>query len=115
MRILPRAICKEFTVEKEQTTLNERGSQIKAWTPSGSFEGVITESSSYNRYGRDSRNLEKQPQHPYTHKVVHEGLPMAQVGDRLVFNGRYFYVVNTENPAEMGLVTLYKCEERTGV
>lgn len=51
--------------------------------------------------------------HPVSHNVVYDhAVPTARPGDYFLINGKRFYVHAIEDPGELGIVTLFKTEER---
>lgn len=58
--------------------------------------------------------LYRQISHPVSHVISHEGAPIAKAGDRLVNGNRVFYVQGVDCPGDLGIWTLYYCEEKTG-
>lgn len=56
----------------------------------------------------------QQAGHPISHVITHRGRPRAKPGDRFIYRNRAFYVQGVDNPGELGVWTLYYCEERAG-
>ncbi len=54
----------------------------------------------------------QQLQHPISHTIVQRGRPKAKEGDRLIHDGRIFYIKGFDDPDELGAVTIYYAEER---
>ena len=98
---------KEFTIETKGSGVDARGRPTTTgWTNAGTLKATLAEA--------DPRVQErwKQIQRPVSHTIVAKGAPQAEEGDRLVLNGRNFYIQGTENPGDMDDYTLYQCEER---
>ena len=55
----------------------------------------------------------QQMEHPISHVISHEGKPVAKTGDRLIHGDRAFYVQGVDDPGDLGLWSLYYCEERS--
>jgi len=106
MYLTPASLCRTFAVQHKTTDLNARGGRTASWQDVGTLQGVPADASP------DERLRWEQMQHPVTHTVAARGPAQAQVGDRLVLDGRHFYVQAVENPGGLDLWTLYRCEER---
>lgn len=53
-----------------------------------------------------------QMQHPISHTIVARGAPKAKTSDLLTCGKRKFFVQGFDNCGELGLYTIYYCEER---
>lgn len=106
----PENLWKDFAIESKSETMNSRGrSQDKYETANPKYINAILCGASPKQV------LEfQQAGHPITHVISHKGNPQAKAGDRLIFQERAFYVQGVDNPGELGVWTLYYCEERSG-
>lgn len=99
-------LLKTFQVERKKTGLNGKGARAATWIEVGTLRGVLADASPHDRLQW------KQMQYPVTHQIVQPGAPQTKQGDRLLYNGRKFYVQGVENPGELNAWTIIMCEER---
>lgn len=106
MLLRPRQLNKTFQAQTAPTTQNTRGGRKREWVDTVQIVGVLAEANA------SEREKWHQMQHPITHQVVSSGAPAAKEGDRLVLDGRHFYIQGVDNPGDLDLWTIYRCEER---
>lgn len=108
MFLRPKDLLRTFIIQKRTTkTDNNRGRAVPVWEDIGELVGILA-----NASPRETMQGQ-QLQHPVTHTIIQQGPPKAQAGDRLKLGDRYFYIqMIPENPGDLGLYTIYLCEER---
>ena len=108
MYLRPGSIFRDFIVERKMTTTNEIGRKRSEFKPTGGvIIGVLSDAktSEIQRW--------KELQHPITHTIVQKnGKIMAKEGDRLIRDGRYFFVQGVDDASMLGAFILYYVEER---
>lgn len=103
----PAALIKDFTVENRRTALDSEGKQSASWDPTGEvIRGTLAKASERQRLRW------KQLQHDISHSITAKHAPQAKAGERLVLNGRHFYISSVVNPMGLDLWTIYYCQER---
>lgn len=106
MYMTPASTLKTFDWEQRDTGLNGRGKATLSYSPAGQVQGVLAESSPVEKLRY------QQLQHPVTHQIVVKGVCNVVRGDRLTLNGHRYYVQDFQDVGQMGLWTIYYCEER---
>jgi SPP1 family predicted phage head-tail adaptor len=109
MYLTPGMLFKTFDWQRRTTAQDSRGRPVPTWSSMGQIRGIISDSSP------EEKLRYQQMQHPITHEIAAKGSPQAAPGDRLVLDGRHFYVQEVQNPAGLGLWTIYMVEERKDV
>lgn len=105
----PSELWKDFFVEMKTEQQNSRGRSIDHYESVGElFKAIL------NGAMPEQKLYYEQLQHPITHVISHRGKPRAKEGDRLVMKDRVFYVQGVDDPGDLGVWTLYYCEERSG-
>jgi hypothetical protein len=83
------------------------------WTSSG---GWVSNSVTFQAVLVSSRTGEivaaEELRFPATHQIIADGPPQASVQDRLQVGSRVFEILQTEDPGEMGIATIYSVVER---
>jgi len=100
-------VYKEYAVEKKSSGKNSDGRQTRDYKSTGTtLLGALSNA--------DPREQEKykQMQHPITHTIAQRGTAKAKAEDRLVRDGRKYYVQGVNDPGDLGLWTVYYVEER---
>jgi hypothetical protein len=110
MFLKPTELWREFVIERKSDDTNSRGREVNAWAkddPVQIVTGILASMSP------EEVEKFKQMQHPVSHQIAQQGSPKAKPGDRLVSSDdRTFYIEKVNNPAELGIWTVYYCEER---
>lgn len=110
MFFTPSELLKEFIVETKVPDVNERGREVASWQetePQTKVTGII------GQLSQQEKEKYRQMQVEITHTILSKGTPQAKNGDRFVFeDNRYLYIHKVENAAEIGLWTVYQCEEK---
>lgn len=110
---LPKSLRRTFVVEEETTTQGGDGRPKKAWTEVARFDGMLSEST-YREL-----QLSAGQSFTITNLVTQPGAPVAKLRQRLRLVPRpghpvrLWTVEGVENPADLGAVTVYQCEEVT--
>ncbi len=102
---LVEAARKTFEVQRYSTVQTDEGWR-QDWLRVGELVGVLTSATTNELMRSDQQSFDT------THRIVQKGAPVARLKDRLLLNGRYFYVEAVDNLAEMDRWTMYICEER---
>nr|WP_325297152.1 hypothetical protein [uncultured Dysosmobacter sp.] len=107
----PGNLFKDFWVETKDTAVSSRGrikSDYRQDDPAH-FLAVLAEAK--------PEEIERfhHLDHPITHTITQSGPPRAKAKDRLVHNGRIFYVQGVDNIGELSLWTIYYAQERSDV
>lgn len=110
-RLRPGNLFKDFWVESKITSLTSRGRPTSSFGKDEAvhFLAVLAEARP-TEIGRF-----RQIDHPITHTITQQGRPKARAKDRLIHDGRIFYVQGVDNPGDLGLWTIYYAEERSDV
>lgn len=105
----PENLWKDFTVETKTETTTSRGRAKENYTgtPTIFIRAILCGATSEQKLQYQQMN------HPISHTISHEGKPIAKEGDRLVLKNRAFYVQGVDDPGDLGIWTLYYCEERS--
>lgn len=103
----PGNLFRYFSVEKQCASVDGHGRPTQSYQPSQrKVKGVLA----------DATPVEKeqwqQVNHQITHTITQPGPPVAIEGDRLLYNGRVFYVQGIVHPGDLGLWTIYYAVER---
>lgn len=110
-RFRPGNLFKDFWVESKITSLTSRGRPTSSFGKDEAvhFLAVLAEAkpTEIERF--------RQIDHPITHTITQQGRPKAKAKDRLIHDGRIFYVQGVDNPGDLGLWTIYYAEERSDV
>lgn len=105
----PEGLWKDFTVEAKTDAPNSRGRVKESYgTDSPTFIHAVLCGAT-----TEQKAQYIQMQHPITHVISHTGKPVAKEGDRLIHGDRAFYVQGVDEPGEIGIWSLYYCEERS--
>ncbi|MGN0489338.1 MAG: head-tail adaptor protein [Ruminococcus sp.] len=104
----PEQLLKDFIVETKAESKTSRGRVIGDYAKDGSrtFKAILCGATP------EQRAQFKQINHTITHVISHRGNPKAKESDRLICDGKIYLINSIDNPGEMGLWTLYYCEER---
>ena len=111
--VLPKEVRREFVVEEEKTVRAGSGRSTQ-WVAQGNLTGALTSATTRELM------LSQQADFVISHVVVQPGPPKAKLRQRLRLPGdgtanrpdRLFHIVAVDNPADMGVATVYGCEER---
>lgn len=105
----PENLWKDFTIEVKTETTTARGRTKEAYTeqPDGFIHAILCGATT------EQKLQYQQMEHPISHVISHEGKPRAKAGDRLILENRTFYVQGVDDPGDLGIWTLYYCEERS--
>lgn len=104
----PEQLVKDFVIEKKTQSVSSRGrAQDKHDTEHPvHLEAILCGATPQQKYEYEQLG------HHITHVISHRGEPEAKEGDRLVHDGTVFYIHGVDNPGDMGIWSLYYCEER---
>lgn len=101
-------LFKDFVIEKKDETTTARGRPKASYDKSkgNQLRAVLADA--------DPREKERwrQQQHPISHIITQKGAPLAKEGDRLIFGSQIFYIQGVDDPAGLGIWTIYYVEER---
>lgn len=105
----PENAWKDFIVETKTETTTSRGRAKENYggKPSVFIRAILCGATT------EQKLQYQQMQHPISHVISHRGKPIAKEGDRLIFESRVFYVQGVDDPGDLGIWTLYYCEERS--
>ncbi|MCD8195892.1 MAG: hypothetical protein LUE24_03015 [Lachnospiraceae bacterium] len=105
----PENLWKDFTVERKTEAVNSRGRAVDAYDTENPryIHAILCGASTTEKLAYS------QAEHPITHTISHKGKPVAKAGDRLILRNRAFYIQSLDDPGDLGLWTLYYCEERS--
>ncbi len=108
----PGNLFKDFWVEKRITGKTSRGRKTATFQSEGAphLLAVLAEAKP-----EEIERFRQQNAHPITHTITQRGRPKAGPEDRLVYQGRYFYIQGVDCPGDLGLWTIYYAEERSDV
>lgn len=95
-----------FTIQQRTDSQTARGRVGSTYNGATTLEGVLVDATPFEQ------EKFKQSGHPITHTIKQTGPKKAEEGDRLVHDGRFFYIQTVENPADLGIRTLYRVQER---
>ena len=99
---------KVFTIERAGYGETDGGTPVD-----GQPELISSCEGSIARATQRQKEEWRQNNHPISHRIVVRGETVAKATDVFVTeSGRKFYVQGTGNPLEVGIFTVYYCEER---
>lgn len=112
LHLRPGNLFKDFWVEKCVTGKTSRGRKTAAFQSEGAprLLAVLAEAKP-----EEIERFRQRSAHPITHTITQRGRPKAKPEDRLVYQGRYFYIQGVDCPGDLGLWTIYYAEERSDV
>jgi hypothetical protein len=106
----PENLWKDFNLERKTEAVNSRGKAVDSYdTENPIFIHAILCGAT-----PEEQMAFKQAGHPVSHTISHQGHPIGKPGDRLVMGPRTFYIQSVDDPGDLGIWTLYYCEERGG-
>lgn len=102
-------LFKDFVIETKNEGRTARGRITESYTnrTGKRLSAVLADASP------EEKERWNQQQHPITHIIVQRGKPLAGEGDRLVYSNRAFYIQGVDEPASIGLWTIYYAQERS--
>ncbi len=105
----PENLWKDFTIEAKTETTSTRGRAKESYgeKPPIFIHAILCGATP------EQKLQYQQMEHPISHVISHEGKPKAKEGDRLILKDRAFYVQGVDDPGDLGIWTLYYCEERS--
>ena len=107
----PEQLWKHFFIEGREQTPNERGRVVGSYLTDDAepFLAILCGANP------EQQSQFKQLGHTISHVISHEGEPKAKEGDRLISGNKVYLIRSIDNPGEMGLWTLYYCDERKDI
>lgn len=106
MYLRTKELQRTFTIQQRTDSQTARGRVDSTYTGTATLTGVLVDATPFEQ------EKFRQTQHPITHTIKQTGPKKAEEGDRLVHDGRFFYIQTIENPADLGIRTLYRVQER---
>lgn len=108
MYLRTKDLQRTFTIQQRTDSETARGRVNATYNEASTttLEGVLVDATPFEQ------EKFKQTGHPVTHTIKQVGPKKAEEGDRLVHDGRSFYIQTIENPADLGIRTLYRVQER---
>ena len=106
MYLKPGNLYKTFTIDTKKTEINTAGRAKATYNAKNTFNGILADAKP------EEKERYKQLTHPITHTITHKGSPKLKEEDKVSYNGRKFYVQGVDDPAAIGLWTIYYVEER---
>lgn len=100
-------LFKDFIVETKSESKTAHGRIAGSYSTGDRLSAVLADATP------EEREKWNQQQHPITHIIVQRGKPLAGEGDRLIHDNRIFYVQGVDEPASIGLWTIYYTQERS--
>lgn len=107
MYFRPGNLYKEFIIETNQQEISENGRIFNNYVRDGTetLTGCLAEASP------DTKEMWKQLGHTVSHTIVQGGAPKGKAGDRLLLDGRIFYIEGVDDAGSLGISTIYFVRE----
>lgn len=106
----PGNLYKDFWIEKEVTTRDERGRIVRSYDKSSELriKAILAGATP------QEREAYRQSEHPVSHSITHRGYPKVRESQRLICEDKVYYICGVDCPGGVGIWTIYYAEQRNG-